>query len=845
MAETSVNIKLTVKQKRAVADLKQFGNEVKGLATKALTLGGALGGIGFGALAGKAVITAARTQELGIILDVVRENAGIAKEPVDQLVESVKALGITTQVSRGLVADMISTELDLAKATELANVARNAATFSSENTSQALKGLLHGVLTLQPEVLRMRHVFVNLETEYKKFADSTNRTVQSLSMHEKQQIALNAVIEAGKNIEGAYEAAMGNVRKQIGSLSRYFEEMFNELGEIGLPALEEGVQLVKEMANGIGEWAKENKELLKQDVAQYAADLADKLRDLGGWLKEHHGDLLLWSKIIVATAIIAKVAGIARAIAGLVIQIKAAGWAAAGAAGPIGLIAAGIAGLTALVLWQQQKAVEHERELNRLGTRYKELASKTELTAGQQEELIDVTERLNGILPEHAQKLEAVAGAYDKVEKSTKAALDAGAASLLEKIKEVETKIEEIRSGARAPGIGGISQWKHDLKELQAQLEALTAPRDYFPGEIYGPPKSLMQQPIPEPDFAAAKSAWAEVLDALHEFRIRRLGEDAEKETQKLVAAYRKQAEDIAKVEGLSAEDRLAALMILGEDEMVELKKIHDKQLKEQEKAAKEKAKAEADVVMEELRYKQRLYAWDTENLIAELEKRLAAEIDSAELRIALEEELAKLRRERAVEVADSERAALDAQRESGVRLWEDVGSSAKSTLAQIISDTRDAHSAWENFGDYLKNRFVDYALDEVFKMIQKIKHEMQFVGPRRPGEGMGFWDFVSAAMSFLPLVFMQHGGYVDRPRLAMVGEGDQDEIVSPVPMMRQIIREELAIAGGGGGIHIDNVNAIDAASFEDFMHRTGVETLERMAGQGWYDPTGKRRHGG
>jgi len=143
-------------------------------------------------------------------------------------------------------------------------------------------------------------------------------------MHEKQQIALNAVIEAGKNIEGAYEAAMANVRKQIGSLARYFEEMFNQLGDIGLPALEEAVRLVKDLADGIKQWAAENKELLKQDVARYAADLADKLREVGGWLREHHSDLLLWSKIIVATAIIAKVAGIAQALAKLVFAIKGA-----------------------------------------------------------------------------------------------------------------------------------------------------------------------------------------------------------------------------------------------------------------------------------------------------------------------------------------------------------------------------------------------------------------------------------------------------------------------------------------------------------------------------------------
>jgi len=43
-------------------------------------------------------------------------------------------------------------------------------------------------------------------------------------------------------------------------------------------------------------------------------------------------------------------------------------------------------------------------------------------------------------------------------------------------------------------------------------------------------------------------------------------------------------------------------------------------------------------------------------------------------------------------------------------------------------------------------------------------------------------------------------GGYVDKPTFAMIGEGHDSEIVSPVPMLKEIVREN----SGGGDIHVN-----------------------------------------
>jgi len=192
-------------------------------------------------------LTAARTEVLGTVLGQVARTAGISTQESQKYVAQVKALGITTQEASTVITRFIQNNLDLTKATQLARVAQDAAAISGQNSSEALQGLLHAVLTLQPEIFRTYGLTVNLEQAYRSFAQQTGRTVESLTLAEKQQVALTQTLTQGARIAGVYTAAMGDAGKQLLSMARFQEEAANALGRAFLPGLRAGVSAVTEL----------------------------------------------------------------------------------------------------------------------------------------------------------------------------------------------------------------------------------------------------------------------------------------------------------------------------------------------------------------------------------------------------------------------------------------------------------------------------------------------------------------------------------------------------------------------------------------------------------------------
>lgn len=182
-------------------------------------------------------LTAARTQVLGTTLMVVGENAGFFREELSASENGLKKLGITTQVARQTLVRMIQTQMDVTRAEELANAARNLAIVSGKNTSQTLETLVHGLVTMQTETLRTAGVTINLEECLRTWAVENGKTAGSLTMLEKRQIMLDEVIKQAIALDGAYTSAMGDVGKQISSFARYTEEAANAFGEFYLPAL--------------------------------------------------------------------------------------------------------------------------------------------------------------------------------------------------------------------------------------------------------------------------------------------------------------------------------------------------------------------------------------------------------------------------------------------------------------------------------------------------------------------------------------------------------------------------------------------------------------------------------
>lgn len=185
----------------------------------------------------EATLLAARVETLGVVMRVVGNNAGYTGAQMEGFLAQVKKMGITTQESMSSLIKMASAQMDLAKASQLARVAQDAAVIGGVNSSEAFGRMIHGIRSGETEILRTIGINVQFEQGYKSLAATLGKTSNELTATEKVASRMNQVLDFGKNIAGAYEASMGTAGKQIQSMSRYTEELKLKIGETFTPAL--------------------------------------------------------------------------------------------------------------------------------------------------------------------------------------------------------------------------------------------------------------------------------------------------------------------------------------------------------------------------------------------------------------------------------------------------------------------------------------------------------------------------------------------------------------------------------------------------------------------------------
>lgn len=189
------------------------------------------------ALLTKITLTAARTQELGIVLTSVGRNIGKTADDMAEFEAGVKSMGITTQAARQSLIQMAQANIDLSYATDLARLAQDAAVIAGLDSSQAFNTLITGIQRGSLIVLRTMGLTVSWENAYKDFAKTLGKTQSELTTQEKLTARIGEVMRAGANIAGTYEAAMGSAGKQMRSMARYTEELQNQMGEHLLPVM--------------------------------------------------------------------------------------------------------------------------------------------------------------------------------------------------------------------------------------------------------------------------------------------------------------------------------------------------------------------------------------------------------------------------------------------------------------------------------------------------------------------------------------------------------------------------------------------------------------------------------
>jgi len=231
MAETvTINVRAT---DNFSGVLGNFGNIMTGIRSTILMAADAFGAlvtpvIDFGK---ESVLAAARVDELRIVNQILADNAGISGIAVTKAADAVRSMGIEAAVSQQVVAEFIKANLDIAYAADVARVSQDAAVISGLNSTEVTERIIHGITTLNPLVLRNAGIIVDLQLAYKEYAKELGISTDELTTAEKQQAALNAVLEAGSGIAGAYAAAMEEPGKVLRSFPRYFDDIKVAVGE--------------------------------------------------------------------------------------------------------------------------------------------------------------------------------------------------------------------------------------------------------------------------------------------------------------------------------------------------------------------------------------------------------------------------------------------------------------------------------------------------------------------------------------------------------------------------------------------------------------------------------------
>lgn len=179
----------------------------------------------------ESIMAAGRVEELHLVADLMGQKAGKTSAEVDQLVMSVRNMGIETGVANKTLIDFTRYNMDMADASKLARVAQDAAVIANTGSSEALERLLYGITTQQTEVLRGLGIQIDMNQAMKDYAKANNLSAQAMTSNQRIQASLNAVLTEGAKISGAYEQAMNSAAKQLGSMSsRIIPDLKNAIG---------------------------------------------------------------------------------------------------------------------------------------------------------------------------------------------------------------------------------------------------------------------------------------------------------------------------------------------------------------------------------------------------------------------------------------------------------------------------------------------------------------------------------------------------------------------------------------------------------------------------------------
>lgn len=362
---------------KSLADVAREGDKsstsMSKLAGAAKLAAGAFAGIKLTTLISDITMANSRFEQLGLVMGVVGRNASLSQDQVNAYAKEVEAMGISMTESRQTVIKMISAQMDLSRASELARLAQDAAVIANTNSSDALGRLVYGLQSGQVEILRNMGLNVNFAKSYEELAKQLGIATDQLTEADRIQARTNATMAAGIGIAGAYDASMENAGKQLGSTTRYLQDLGVMWGEVFSKAATDAIFGYSDALKALHASSKE----LRDDgtLVAWSENLAGAMRiaiDVAALLAIAVGARLASSLYAAAAAAARYTAAAGAATLGsqsLAVAARGASAAMALVGGPAGaiILAAGA------LLYFSTRASEAEKESEALDNRINKL----------------------------------------------------------------------------------------------------------------------------------------------------------------------------------------------------------------------------------------------------------------------------------------------------------------------------------------------------------------------------------------------------------------------------------------------------------------------------------------
>jgi hypothetical protein len=227
-------------------------------------------------------------------LEIVARNAGYNSEQIDEYEKSLKSQGLTTREALQLMRQMIDGEVELSRTTQLMTMAQDASIVSGVKVADAYAKIIQ-VIAAQTEasakqsnkqsaeMLKSLGLYVDFQAAFQRAALASGRTVEQLSSAERQQIALNAALEAGIQISGAYENSQDSVSRIIKALPGYYEEVKYAIGGLFEPAYLAGMEAWEGFLQDLVKWLHDNEEEINKlgdDIGNFVSGSGKLFLDL-------------------------------------------------------------------------------------------------------------------------------------------------------------------------------------------------------------------------------------------------------------------------------------------------------------------------------------------------------------------------------------------------------------------------------------------------------------------------------------------------------------------------------------------------------------------------------------